>query len=1161
MRINHTDVRTQSVFTSTIIAFTITSLVVVGGFFLYKHEKETIIIDRHNELSAIAQLKVKQLVDWHRERISEALFFSQNTPYKNYVQGAIDGNDAQKALLRTSLEHILTNKRYENIFLILENGQLLFSMDEDFVFLDSTTIGYSKQVFSTGQIFKSEIYYCKAHDAIHYEILAPVSVGQKTIAVMVFRIDPSDFLYPLIEKWPTPSKTAETLLVRRDGDSVTFINQLRHIKNESLTFKLPITQSKVSAVAAVNGHTGIFEGVDYRGEKVLSDISKIANTNWYLISEVDQDEFYAEFNQRVILIAIIVTIAILLVVVAMAWMHNYRQRNIYKELYEKRAELHESQELFRATLYSIGDGVITTDKKGLIKQLNPVAEKLTGWNEADALGKRLEVVFNIINEDTRENIKNPVDKVLKEGLIVGLANHTLLLSKNGEEIPISDSGAPIKDSKGNIIGVVMVFSDRSEVRNNILALEEREKRYSNLLDIMPDALFINKNNEVVYVNKACLKLFGADSPKQLIGKSPLGLFHPDFHEIIKGRIDSMLLNNQSAPTIKERIVRIDGAEVNVEVTATPFYDEGEMAIQVLLKDISERIRAEKAIHESSKQMRLLQEALDKLSTCVYMKDINSHYTFGNQATLNLFGCQLDELVGKTDEDFFSAETVKTIKSIDKRVYAGEQSQEEVHTTNSRGEESVYLELKTPIYCENDRKKVCGLLGISTDITKQKQTEKEILLATQQLKYHIENSPLAVIEWDESFRVKRWTARAEAFFGWSEEEVINKHPAEWNFVHEDDSQEVNRVMSGLISGMANKNISSNRNYAKDGSIVHCVWFNSALVDGTGKLLSILSLIHNITERKNVEAALLESEAYQKALIDSSPIAIYSLDVDGNIISWNRAAEQIFGWTFDEVKGKPNPIVQKEKQQEFKDNMRQILSGQGFKAKELVRLRKNGEKITISLSTAPIYGKSNHVKGIMAVAEDITMRKKTEESLRESEEKLSGILDNITDVVWSLTWPDMKPLYLSPSVEILYGRSVQEFLENPSLFMEIVHPHDQHLTDMAFKQLQKSGESVRECRIIRPDGSIVWIYDKSKLVYDENKRPVRVEGIAHDITKRKQAEQELLAFKNDLEIKVQEKTKELSERIEELERFYNATIDRELRMKELRDEIKRLKGENS
>ena len=199
--------------------------------------------------------------------------------------------------------------------------------------------------------------------------------------------------------------------------------------------------------------------------------------------------------------------------------------------------------------------------------------------------------------------------------------------------------------------------------------------------------------------------------------------------------------------------------------------------------------------------------------------------------------------------------------------------------------------------------------------------------------------------------------------------------------------------------------------------------------------------------------------------------------------------------------------------------------------------------------------------MAVAEDITVRKKTEESLRESEEKLSGILDNINDVVWSLTWPDMKPLYLSPSVEILYGRSVQEFLENPSLFMEIVHPNDQHLTEKAFMQLQELGESVRECRVIRPNGNVIWIYDKSKLVYDENNRPVRVEGIAHDITKRKQAEEELIAFKNDLEIKVQEKTKELSERIEELERFYNATIDRELRMKELRDEIKRLKGENS
>jgi PAS domain S-box-containing protein len=167
--------------------------------------------------------------------------------------------------------------------------------------------------------------------------------------------------------------------------------------------------------------------------------------------------------------------------------------------------------------------------------------------------------------------------------------------------------------------------------------------------------------------------------------------------------------------------------------------------------------------------------------------------------------------------------------------------------------------------------------------------------------------------------------------------------------------------------------------------------------------------------------------------------------------------------------------------------------------------------------------------------------------------------MTDVVWSLSWPELKPEFLSPSVEKLYGRPVLDFMENPTLFIETVHPDDKHLMDNALNQLKESGEAKRECRVIRPDGSIIWIYDKSKLIYDEKKQPVRVEGIAQDITELKQAERDLITLKNDLENKVKEKTKELNERVEELERFRDATIDRELRMKELRDEIKRLKGE--
>ncbi|MFO7736237.1 MAG: PAS domain S-box protein [bacterium] len=124
-------------------------------------------------------------------------------------------------------------------------------------------------------------------------------------------------------------------------------------------------------------------------------------------------------------------------------------------------ELRESEENLRITLESIGDAVIATDINGRITRMNPVAEKLTGWASSEAHGENLSNVFRIFNSDTGKTVKSPVKKVLESGEIVGLANHTVLISKNGHKYQISDSGAPIKNKLGEITGVVLVFRDIS----------------------------------------------------------------------------------------------------------------------------------------------------------------------------------------------------------------------------------------------------------------------------------------------------------------------------------------------------------------------------------------------------------------------------------------------------------------------------------------------------------------------------------------------------------------------------------------------------------------------------------------------------------------------------------------------------------------------------
>ncbi|MCK9282412.1 MAG: PAS domain S-box protein [Melioribacteraceae bacterium] len=186
--------------------------------------------------------------------------------------------------------------------------------------------------------------------------------------------------------------------------------------------------------------------------------------------------------------------------------------------YKSLADTYEAQKkLFETTLYSIGDAVITTDIKGRVMQMNPVAEELSGWKESETRGSFLKDIFIIINEETRATIENPAEIVIREGKTIGLANHTILISKGGKEIPIADSGAPIKSEKGEIIGVVLVFRDKSSEHEAEKILSESEARYRSIFENnhAPMLLIDPYTDGLLDVNPAALNFYGWSKEEML----------------------------------------------------------------------------------------------------------------------------------------------------------------------------------------------------------------------------------------------------------------------------------------------------------------------------------------------------------------------------------------------------------------------------------------------------------------------------------------------------------------------------------------------------------------------------------------------------------------------------------------------------------------------
>ncbi len=210
------------------------------------------------------------------------------------------------------------------------------------------------------------------------------------------------------------------------------------------------------------------------------------------------------------------------------------QREIGERLQIEEA-LRQSEHRWATTLSSIGDAVIATDTAGQVTFMNAVAEELTGWSLGKAASKPISEVFNIINEDTRERVDNPVHRVLREGTVAGLANHTLLVMKDGREIPIDDSGAPIRDEEGIVTGVVLVFRDITERRRTGAALEESEARYRNLFANMTEEVHFwqvlrGEDGQIqtwrlVDANPPTLRTWGKGLP-EIMGRTADEIFGP-----------------------------------------------------------------------------------------------------------------------------------------------------------------------------------------------------------------------------------------------------------------------------------------------------------------------------------------------------------------------------------------------------------------------------------------------------------------------------------------------------------------------------------------------------------------------------------------------------------------------------------------------------------
>jgi PAS domain S-box-containing protein len=271
------------------------------------------------------------------------------------------------------------------------------------------------------------------------------------------------------------------------------------------------------------------------------------------------------------------------------------------------ALLHAQAESWRVTLSSIGDGVMATDGEGRITFMNPVAETLTGWTTAEAVAQPLETVFHIINEHTRLRAENPVTRVLREGVTVGLANHTVLVARDGRERPIDDSAAPIHGESGRIIGVVLVFRDGTVRRQAEAALRDSEQRFRVMADAAPVLIWMSGPDKLcTWFNQTWLAFVNRSMEQELGNGWAENVHQDDFDACLTTYVTAF--DAREPFSMEYRLKRYDGAYRWVLDRGTPLYGpDGEFTGYIgSCIDITDLKEAERALRDN--EARLATEA-------------------------------------------------------------------------------------------------------------------------------------------------------------------------------------------------------------------------------------------------------------------------------------------------------------------------------------------------------------------------------------------------------------------------------------------------------------------------------------------------------------------------------------------------------------------------
>jgi PAS domain S-box-containing protein len=752
----------------------------------------------------------------------------------------------------------------------------------------------------------------------------------------------------------------------------------------------------------------------------------------------------------------------------------------------KRAEamVRQIEERNRATLYSIGDAVIATDAQSRINRMNPVAESLTGWTEAEAEGKPLDEVFRIVNEETRAVVESPVTRVLREGQVVGLANHTLLVAKDGTERPIADSGAPIRDEKGETTGVVLVFRDQTEERAAQRSLQESERRYRTLAESLPHLVWTCRaDGSCDYLSPRWVDFTGIPEADQL-GYRWIEQLHPDDRERVIAEW-SEVAPRGGVFDIEFRIRRADGAYRWFTTRAIPFLDEGGRVVKWFGSntDIDDHKRVHEALRESEALYRsLFDNMMNGFAHCQMLFDrgrpvdfiyLNVNQAFEAKTGLkNVVGRKVSEVIPGIREG--NPELLETYGRV---AVTGKPEVFEIHV------EALDMWFAISVYSPKRE----HFVAVFDVITERKRAQQEI----ESLARFPAENPNPILRVRHGGKIIYANASSEDLLvGWG--------CAVGDFLPSN--------LRDLIATSVAQNASATVDATFNNRVFSLLF---APIPGTDY---VNLYCRDITDRVRAEEAVRESEERNRTTLQSLGDAVIATDGSGRIAQMNPVAEALTGWLEAEARGQTLAsvfrIVNEETRAVVESPVALVLrKGQvvGL-ANHTVLIAKDGKERPIADSGAPIRNAKGETTGVVLVFRDQTEERRAGDALRRSEALLRAVIEGTTNLV-CVKDQDGKIVIANSAMTRFIGKPESEIIGKCDL--ELVAEAKQAAEIMANdRRIMATGcsETVEETGE-GPAGRWDYLFTKSPY-HDLDGQVIGVIGIGTDITERKRAEKLVL-----------------------------------------------------